>query len=474
MEDNTMEDRMNQEINSINELDTIGTKEPYITYSYDSGSDKRKSSRKKHNKTGKKVGAIILSGVLLGSVAGGAFQLTNYIGNTFFDTKGVEAKENSGVDTIDSSTHSNYEAQKVSSVNTSTESTNSVTQVAEAVMPSIVSITNQSVEEVQSMFRHGQTETYKSESSGSGIIIGENDTELLIVTNNHVVAGADTLTVCFTDDSVVEAKIKGTDSTNDLAVIAVELANVSEETLNKIAVAALGSSDDLAIGEQVVAIGNALGYGQSVTTGIVSALNREIAADDMTSNTYVQTDAAINSGNSGGALVNMKGEVIGINTAKIAGDGVEGMGFAIPMSSAESIISGLMEQTTKEKVSEENKGSLGISGADVTSEVSEVYGMPEGVYVNAITGGSAAEEAGLQTGDIITHIDGSQITDISNLQSQLAYYAAGDKVTLTIQRKVDTSEYTEQTIEVTLMSAVETNQGQSSSYDGMQIGGFGY
>jgi len=474
MEDNTMEDRMNQEINSINELDTIGTKEPYITYSYDSGNDKRKSNRKKHNKTGKKVGAIILSGVLLGSVAGGAFQLTNYIGNTFFDTKGVEAKENSGVDTVDSSTHSNYEAQKVSSVNTSTESTNSVTQVAEAVMPSIVSITNQSVEEVQSMFRHGQTETYKSESSGSGIIIGENDTELLIVTNNHVVAGADTLTVCFTDDSVVEAKIKGTDSTNDLAVIAVELANVSEETLNKIAVAALGSSDDLAIGEQVVAIGNALGYGQSVTTGIVSALNREIAADDMTSNTYVQTDAAINSGNSGGALVNMKGEVIGINTAKIAGDGVEGMGFAIPMSSAESIISGLMEQTTKEKVSEENKGSLGISGADVTSEVSEVYGMPEGVYVNAITGGSAAEEAGLQTGDIITHIDGSQITDISNLQSQLAYYAAGDKVTLTIQRKVDTSEYTEQTIEVTLMSAVETNQGQSSSYDGMQIGGFGY
>lgn len=469
-----MEDRMNQEINSINELDTIGTKEPYITYSYDSGNDKRKSNRKKHNKTGKKVGAIILSGVLLGSVAGGAFQLTNYIGNTFFDTKGVEAKENSGVDTIDSSTHSNYEAQKVSSVNTSTESTNSVTQVAEAVMPSIVSITNQSVEEVQSMFRHGQTETYKSESSGSGIIIGENDTELLIVTNNHVVAGADTLTVCFTDDSVVEAKIKGTDSTNDLAVIAVELANVSEETLNKIAVAALGSSDDLAIGEQVVAIGNALGYGQSVTTGIVSALNREIAADDMTSNTYVQTDAAINSGNSGGALVNMKGEVIGINTAKIAGDGVEGMGFAIPMSSAESIISGLMEQTTKEKVSEENKGSLGISGADVTSEVSEVYGMPEGVYVNAITGGSAAEEAGLQTGDIITHIDGSQITDISNLQSLLAYYAAGDKVTLTIQRKVDTSEYTEQTIEVTLMSAVETNQGQSSSYDGMQIGGFGY
>ena len=469
-----MEDRMNQEINSINELDTIGTKEPYITYSYDSGNDKRKSNRKKHNKTGKKVGAIILSGVLLGSVAGGAFQLTNYIGNTFFDTKGVEAKENSGVDTIDSSTHSNYEAQKVSSVNTSTESTNSVTQVAEAVMPSIVSITNQSVEEVQSMFRHGQTETYKSESSGSGIIIGENDTELLIVTNNHVVAGADTLTVCFTDDSVVEAKIKGTDSTNDLAVIAVELANVSEETLNKIAVAALGSSDDLAIGEQVVAIGNALGYGQSVTTGIVSALNREIAADDMTSNTYVQTDAAINAGNSGGALVNMKGEVIGINTAKIAGDGVEGMGFAIPMSSAESIISGLMEQTTKEKVSEENKGSLGISGADVTSEVSEVYGMPEGVYVSAITGGSAAEEAGLQTGDIITHIDGSQITDISNLQSQLAYYAAGDKVTLTIQRKVDTSEYTEQTIEVTLMSAVETNQGQSSSYDGMQIGGFGY
>ena len=469
-----MEDRMNQEINSINELDTIGTKEPYITYSYDSGNDKRKSNRKKHNKTGKKVGAIILSGVLLGSVAGGAFQLTNYIGNTFFDTKGVEAKENSGVDTVDSSTHSNYEAQKVSSVNTSTESTNSVTQVAEAVMPSIVSITNQSVEEVQSMFRHGQTETYKSESSGSGIIIGENDTELLIVTNNHVVAGADTLTVCFTDDSVVEAKIKGTDSTNDLAVIAVELANVSEETLNKIAVAALGSSDDLAIGEQVVAIGNALGYGQSVTTGIVSALNREIAADDMTSNTYVQTDAAINAGNSGGALVNMKGEVIGINTAKIAGDGVEGMGFAIPMSSAESIISGLMEQTTKEKVSEENKGSLGISGADVTSEVSEVYGMPEGVYVNAITGGSAAEEAGLQTGDIITHIDGSQITDISNLQSLLAYYAAGDKVTLTIQRKVDTSEYTEQTIEVTLMSAVETNQGQSSSYDGMQIGGFGY
>ena len=345
----------------------------------------------------------------------------------------------------------------------------SVADVAEAVMPSIVSITNRSVQEVQnyfSMFGYygGQPQTQETESMGSGIIIGQNDTELLIATNNHVVEGADSLTVSFIDNQAYEANIKGTDSANDLAVIAVPLSSISANTMSQIRTAALGDSDSLRVGEQVVAIGNALGYGQSVTTGIVSATNRVLttAADnsaDSTTASYIQTDAAINPGNSGGALVNMRGEVIGINSAKLASTEVEGMGYAIPITRASSIINTLMNESTLVRVDESNRGSLGITATTVPSSVTEAYGIPTGVYVSDVTAGSAAESAGLRRGDVITAVDGRNVTDVSGLQDLLQYYSAGQTVTLTVQ-SITNGSYAEKTVSLTLEgSSASSNTG---------------
>lgn len=328
-----------------------------------------------------------------------------------------------------------------------------VTQVVKAVMPSVVSVSNTYVQ--RGTF-FGQEYSSEAVSSGSGIIVGENDSELLIVTNYHVVESADTLSVQFVDEEQVQAQIKGTDADKDLAVLAVQLSDIKEDTLNQISIASLGSSDDLTVGEPVIAIGNALGYGQSVTTGVVSALNRPIAVTsqegqtgDSQINTFIQTDAAINPGNSGGALLNTKGEVIGINSNKIGGSTVEGMGYAIPISDAKPIIEELMQKETRLKVDEANKGVLGITGVNVEAQYSEVYGIPMGVYVSSVTDNSGAAAAVLVRGDIITAINGETVETMEELKEEMNYYKAGDVVTLTIMQGSPTG-YQSKDVQVTL------------------------
>ena len=322
-----------------------------------------------------------------------------------------------------------------------------VSDIAANVMPSLVSITNIGVQEMQNLF--GQTMAYESQSSGTGIIIGQTDTELLIVTNNHVVNSAQVLSVGFADETACEAKVKGTDRDRDLAVIAVKMEDISKETREKIRVIELGSSSELQVGEQVIAIGNALGYGQSVTTGIVSALNRQVTVDDST-NTLIQTDAAINPGNSGGALLNRKGQLVGINSAKYSDTSVEGMGYAIPVDEVVGIIEGLMNRTIREeKVPEEKQGFLGITGQDVTLEVSEAYDMPRGIYITSVEEGSAAEKAGLKKGNIIAKFDGASVSSMGELKEQLSYYKEGEEVTFAVWA-VENGQYEERTVNVVL------------------------
>lgn len=323
-----------------------------------------------------------------------------------------------------------------------------VSDVVEKVMPAMVSIVN-NFTETANVF--GQQYTQEEAASGSGIIVGKTDDELLIVSNNHVVESADTLTVTFIDGSEAKAQVKGLDSDMDLAVIAVSLNDLSDDTKNAITVATLGSSDDLKLGEPVIAIGNALGYGQSVTNGIVSALNREITLENGSTGTFIQTNAAINPGNSGGALLNMNGEVIGINSNKIGGTAVEGMGYAIPITSASPIIADLMERQTRTKVAEDEVGYIGISPQEVTSQISQMYNMPEGIYVVSVEEGSAAANAGIMKGDIITKFDGSSISSYSDLQKTLQYYAVGDSATITVQRPQN-GEYVSIELNLTLGS----------------------
>ena len=343
-----------------------------------------------------------------------------------------------------------------------------LTKVVDKVMPSIVSVYNDFTEEVQNFY--GQTFTRQGESTGSGIIIGKTDSELLIVTNNHVVEGADHLRVLFIDQETCDAEIKGTDPSNDLAVIAVSLSNIKDTTQNQIKVATLGNSDSLKIGEDVIAIGNALGYGQSVTTGIVSANNREIN-DDTITGTFIQTDAAINPGNSGGALVNINGYVIGINSSKIGGNAVEGMGFAIPISRAIPIIEELMSHKTLSKVDESEQGTIGISGATVTSDVAKAYNMPQGVYVAQIIENGGAANSELREGDIITAIDSQTVSSMEELQRRLQYYKAGTEVTLTVQRQDGKGSYAETAVKVTLgtrESLQNTNPQNNQPQQGSQ------
>lgn len=376
--------------------------------------------------------------VAFGVIASTAFQGSNYL----------YSRSEAGTESTEEQTKLNM-ASAVSSNQTADDSTadNSVAGIAQAAMPSLVAITNKSVQEMQSLF--GQTEAYESESSGSGIIIGKTDTELLMVTNNHVVSGAQELSVGFIDESVAEASVKGTDADHDIAVIAVKLSDLSEDTLSSIKVIEIGKSSDLQVGEQVVAIGNALGYGQSVTTGIVSALNRDVTIEGVT-NTLIQTDAAINPGNSGGALLNMSGQLVGINSAKYSDTTVEGMGYAIPVDDVVDIIENLMNrQVRTDKVAEAEQGYLGITGQDVTSDVASAYDMPKGVYVTSVESGSAAEKAGLKKGDIITRFDGTSVSTLSELKEQLSYYKSGETVSITYNTSAD-GQYTEQTAEVTL------------------------
>lgn len=321
-----------------------------------------------------------------------------------------------------------------------------VSGVVEEVMPAMVSIVN-NYKETGSFF--GQQFTQDAASSGSGIIVAESDTELLIVSNHHVVADATTLDVTFIDGNTAEAKIKGMDADMDLAVIAVPLDSLSEETKKAIAVAKLGDSDNLKLGEPVIAIGNALGYGQSVTDGIVSALNREITVEDGSKGTFIQTNAAINPGNSGGALLNIKGEVIGINSNKIGGSKIEGMGYAIPITSASPIIAELMERQTRNKVEDGESGYLGISLQEVTAQISQMYNMPKGIFVLEVESGSAAQKAGIIKGDIITKFDGEKVTSYYDLVDILQYYPAGSTAKITVMRP-ESGEYVQYDYDITL------------------------
>ncbi len=410
--------------------------------------------KRKHKRSMNVYAKVICCAILFGAISGGMVLGSFMIGKN-------------AVKTTASSTTLETNAAKLStssgSKNGSSSSsgdTYTVAQIAEQCKSSVVAITNQSVQEVQTMFG---TMQQQSTGSGSGVIIGKNDTELLIATNNHVVSGAESLTVCFNDDkdAVFDAKIKGTDADNDLAVIAIKLSDISEDVLNSISVATLGDSTQMEVGDQVVAIGNALGFGQSVTSGVISALDREVTIDDTTA-TLMQTDAAINPGNSGGALFNMKGEVIGINSAKYASDQVEGMGFAIPMAKAQGIIENLMNQETRDKLTSDY-GFLNITGQDVSSDVAEMYGIPEGVYVSGTTDGGAAANAGIQKGDIITKLGNTTITSISQLKEELQYYKAGETVEITLQRNTDNKGYQEQTVKVTLDNASEQSNTTSQS-----------
>lgn len=431
-------------------------------------------NKKKGSGNGKKIALGICCGLLFGIFAGIGFEAVTTASSLAKNAVTKEttaqpeiqstvpeaADSDSTTDTADASA-SIAESQSLGTAvadGTVLTTTTDVTEVVKKVMPSVVSVNNKYIE-TTSFF--GQQYNSEGEASGSGIIVGQNDSELLIATNNHVVESAEELTVQFADGSQSQAQIKGTDADKDLAVIAVQLSDISSDTMSSISIATLGDSNALTVGEPVIAIGNALGYGQSVTTGVVSALNRAIASDgsqnvqtgtDTEVNTFIQTDAAINPGNSGGALLNIHGEVIGINSNKIGGSTVEGMGYAIPISDAKPIIENLMTKQTRLKVNEDSKGYLGITGIDVVAEYSEIYGMPQGVYVSSVTEGTGAAQAGLVKGDIITGLNGEEIKSMEELKNELSYYAAGTTVELTIMQGSPTG-YQAKTVQVTLGSA---------------------
>lgn len=423
-------------------------------YNNGQGDDGKTPKKKKEHKKMPKAVAVTGLALMFGVVSSATFLTTNYVGTKVLKL-GTTQKSTSTTST--SAVTSNASLTKTSSVVTS-----DVSSVVENIMPSIVSITNMSVQEVQNYF--GGTSKQESESAGTGIIISQNDSELLVVTNNHVVAGSDTLTVTFADGNSVEANIKGTDSEYDVAVVAVPLDSISEDTKKAISVATLGDSTELKVGEPAIAIGNALGYGQSVTTGVISALNRSVSETDQTTGEttessvkLIQTDAAINPGNSGGALVNASGEVIGINSSKLVGDSVEGVGYAIPISDVSDLIENLMNQETKTKVAEADQGAIGIKGMSVSTEYSQQLNMPEGVYVSEVTKGGGVEKAGMTRGCIITGINGTTVSSMDDLQEQLQYYAKGDEVELTIQVPQSNGEYQEQSVTV-ILGAKQTSK----------------
>ncbi|MGN0272301.1 MAG: S1C family serine protease [Lachnospiraceae bacterium] len=421
---------------------------------YETPKEKRKWFRKRQKKTernngfGMKLAKCAALAAVFGLVAGGVFVGTGYLGMTKL---GVTK---SGSD----SKSVTVESTKIAGTATSTESTEvgaiDVSGIVDEVMPSIVAITNMTEAQYRNFF--GQVQNYESESAGSGIIIGQDNDYLYIVTNNHVVAGATSLTVCFVDDQTVTAEVKGTDSNSDLAVVAVKISDISGDTMKNIKVATMGDSGSVKVGESAIAIGNALGYGQSVTTGVISALDREVTLQDentgsTTTNALIQTDAAINPGNSGGALLNLQGEVIGINSAKYSDTAVEGMGYAIPIATAKPIIDDLIQRET---VDEAESAYLGIAGADITEDVSKTYNMPRGIYVTKVVENSAADEAGIQKGDILTAFDGKKVSSMEGMQEMLRYYKAGEKIKVTVQQ-ANNGQYEEKELEVTLGKKVE-------------------
>ncbi|MCD7813444.1 MAG: trypsin-like peptidase domain-containing protein [Lachnospiraceae bacterium] len=403
--------------------------------------------------------SLALAGVLtVGAVAGltGFTSKETAVATSFSSESDTETSTTTLLTTV-----SDDSVTEESSSSDSSSGTLTVAEVAAKALPSVVTITNTSVTELENYYGgyygyfygygydSGETTTYESVSVGSGIIIGENDTELLILTNYHVVEDATELSVGFIDESAAEAVIKGTDASIDIAVVAVQLDDISSDTMSEISIAEIGDSDSLQLGEQVVAIGNALGYGQSVTTGIVSALNRTIELDSYTAE-MIQTDAAINAGNSGGPLLDMNGRVIGINSAKASDTGVEGMGYAIPISDVTSIIEDLMNKKTRtETVSEEDSAYIGITGQEVSSEMSSVYGIPEGIYITEVAEDSPASAAGLQAGYIITKFDSTSVSSMTDLKNLLAYYAGGETVEIVVSYQSN-GTYIEETVELTL------------------------
>ena len=452
----------------------------YADYKFaDNGNSHIPNNPMNHNGSGmpkkrvpfwKKALAAVALGLVFGAFAGAGLFAVNLItghGNnnneqTVQET--VPEKEDSSVasTTISANTADGQVSGTTTTTSAVTFGSMDVSGVASNVMPAVVAITNEYTQTVQDFW--GQQYSKNGEAAGSGIIVGDNGTELLIVTNEHVVSKADSLGVQFDDGTSAEANIKGEDESADIAVIAVDKSSLSSDTLSAIKVATLGDSDSLKVGQQVVAIGNALGYGQSVTTGIVSAVNRELTLENGT-HKLIQTDAAINPGNSGGALLDMNGNLIGINEAKLASDEVEGMGYAIPISTAKPIIEQLMNKSTKKKASEEERGYLGIAGRDVTSEISEQYSMPRGVYIAKVYKDTGAESAGLQEKDIITSLDGQTIQSMEQLQELLTYYKAGDTVEVVVQEpNSDNYGYTEKTYSVVL----STSTGDAGNTSGSQ------
>lgn len=407
---------------------------------------KSKAPKTPHNKRTfwKKGVAVVASAAVFGGVAGGAFY--GIAGNQIKKLDALMDTTTEAASTTSAPTTESLSLTSTASVGNGMD----VSTIAENVMPSVVAINISAIVEQQGMF--GYTQQYEAEGSGSGIIIGENDSELLMVTNNHVVSDATTVNVTFADGESYEAQVKSTDSDTDLAIVVVKLSDIKESTMNQIKIATIGDSDSLKVGEQVVAIGNALGYGQSVTTGIVSAKDR---TNSTNTTPLIQTDAAINPGNSGGALLNMKGEVIGINSSKYSDTTVEGMGYAIPITAVQDRLDDLMNRQTREKVSEEEKGYLGISCQTVSSDVSEVYGIPAGVLVAEVQSGSAAEKAGIKKNYVITKIDGQSISSAEELTEKLNYYKSGETVPITYEY-MKNNEYTEKTVDVTLMDNPNT------------------
>ncbi len=427
-----------------------GKEQEQTQYRYDMP-DEQKNDRPVQNGMAVKITKCAAIALVFGIVAGGSFQGVRY----FFDWALEEETQESIQPERPAASLNRAQAPDTETAAQALSVSGGLTDVsfiADNVMPAIVAITNMSEVTYRTWF--GQERNFESESAGSGIIVSQDEDYLYIATNNHVVADAVNLTVQFCDDSTVSAYVKGTDVSNDLAVVEIKLADIEADTLNHIKVATIGSSGNLRVGEAAVAIGNALGYGQSVTTGIISAVDREVSVEDETTgavtiNELIQTDAAINPGNSGGALLNMRGEVIGINTIKYSDTKVEGMGYAIPIDTASLIIEKLMN---RELVSESQTAYLGVSGVDVSDSVSNSYHMPEGVYVYRVVEGSPADIAGITQGDIITEFDGSKVSSRQELEDQMQYYKAGTQVTIVVQRisNENNGTYREQEITVTL------------------------
>lgn len=458
------DENVNEEINNDKVIDVVEVSEVSEEPEQEYFVDEEKIKKSKDFK--RKISFIVAGAILFGAISGGMFALSNSIVTKF--------------------ANANFKISSTQPIITKGEDGEVLSEIADIVeecMPSIVSISSKSVTEVMTFFGVYERENM---GSGSGIIIGKNDTELMIVTNYHVVADSEDLSVLTSDvqiptdvneykemlekEDVLKAKIKGYDADKDLAVISVKLEDISAEHLSKIKIATIGDSSKARAGERVVAIGNSLGYGQSVTQGIVSATNRMVAMESQTSqgatvsNTFIQTDAAINPGNSGGALLNMKGEVIGINSVKIAASGVEGMGYAIPITDVEEIIGELMVRETREEVDEDKRGFLGVTLRDISSDIAKAYGMPEGVFVDEVSKGSAADKAGIKKGYIITKFDGHTIKTVAQLQERMIYYKTGEKVTAVVNIAGEDG-YVEKEIPITLDSKKEREKIMEEEFD---------